>query len=84
MLTLFGTKYVLDKKKEFVQDFSERLSFFQIERENDGKMLLSPKSGVSEHDRALEFLNITQNLNKAKVNYIISRDGKFHICYIQN
>jgi hypothetical protein len=83
MMTLFGTRTILDSKKRFVQEFSKDLSFFQMDLEHDGRILLSPKDDIDEHDRALEFLNITQSLNKNEVNYIISRDGRFHICCVQ-
>jgi hypothetical protein len=83
MVTLFGTKYILDNKKNYVKEFSKGLNCFQMDLDLEGKISLSPKDNVREQDRAIEFLNITENLNKKEVNYIISRDGKFHICYVQ-
>lgn len=83
MLSILNNKKHSCHKKKYVQEFSKSLNVFETNIAQDGIIKISPKRDIKEHDRAVEFLNITQNLNKEKVNYIISKEGIFHICNLQ-
>jgi hypothetical protein len=83
MLSFLNAKDMVSLKKEYVRDLGKSLNVFEVNEASDGYIRLQPKENIKENDRAIEFLDIAQNLNKQKVNYIISTDGIFHICNLQ-